>query len=134
GGGGGGGGYTLPIASADTIGGVKIGDGLEIAESGVLSVDNQEPQNALFYLPDGDIGWQVIGDFEKCLDAIKNNKPFKVQMFEYSNNGGSGTNGYSKDIYDLIIIYDPTKPNEINLMITGGVGFIWTANGVEFYD
>ena len=39
GGGGGGGGYELPIASADTLGGVKIGDGLEIAESGVLSVD-----------------------------------------------------------------------------------------------
>lgn len=38
-GGGGGGGYTLPIASADTLGGVKIGDGLEIAESGALSVD-----------------------------------------------------------------------------------------------
>ena len=43
GGGGGGGGYTLPIASADTLGGVKIGDGLEIAESGVLSVDVENP-------------------------------------------------------------------------------------------
>ena len=30
--------YTLPTASADTLGGVKVGDGLAIA-SGVLSVD-----------------------------------------------------------------------------------------------
>ena len=37
GGGGGGGGYTLPIASADTLGGVKVGDGLSINASGVLS-------------------------------------------------------------------------------------------------
>lgn len=35
--GGGGGGYELPIASAGTLGGVKIGSGLSITSSGVLS-------------------------------------------------------------------------------------------------
>lgn len=35
---------TLPIASANTLGGVKIGEGLAIDENGVLSVD----------LPNGD--------------------------------------------------------------------------------
>lgn len=34
---GGGGTYELPIASASTLGGVKVGDGLEIDENGVLS-------------------------------------------------------------------------------------------------
>ena len=34
---GGGGSYVLPIASADTLGGVKVGDGLSINEAGVLS-------------------------------------------------------------------------------------------------
>lgn len=34
--------YDLPIASADTIGGVKVGNGLSInAETGVLSADSQ---------------------------------------------------------------------------------------------
>lgn len=33
----GGGGYELPIASSTTLGGVKVGEGLEISESGVLS-------------------------------------------------------------------------------------------------
>lgn len=33
----GGGGYELPIASASTLGGVKVGEGLEISEAGVLS-------------------------------------------------------------------------------------------------
>lgn len=32
-----GGGYELPIASASTLGGVKIGENLEISENGVLS-------------------------------------------------------------------------------------------------
>ena len=31
-------GYTLPTASADTIGGVKVGNGLAIDENGVLSL------------------------------------------------------------------------------------------------
>ena len=34
---GGGGGYTLPVANASTLGGVKVGDGLSIDENGVLS-------------------------------------------------------------------------------------------------
>lgn len=35
--GGGGGGYTLPVASANTLGGIKVGAGLSINGSGVLS-------------------------------------------------------------------------------------------------
>ena len=42
GGGGGGGGYTLPTASADTKGGVKIGNGLTMTGE-VLSADAQIP-------------------------------------------------------------------------------------------
>lgn len=33
------GGYELPVASASTLGGVKIGEGLSITEGGVLSAD-----------------------------------------------------------------------------------------------
>ena len=35
--GGGGGSYTLPVASANTLGGVKVGSGLEITNDGTLS-------------------------------------------------------------------------------------------------
>lgn len=41
--GGGGGSYVLPVASADTLGGVKVGDGLSINANGVLSNDNPTP-------------------------------------------------------------------------------------------
>ena len=40
---GGGGGYTLPKASADTLGGVKVGAGLSVDENGVLSADGITP-------------------------------------------------------------------------------------------
>ena len=40
--GGGGGSYTLPTASADTLGGVKVGSGLTITD-GVLSADGITP-------------------------------------------------------------------------------------------
>lgn len=40
--GGGGGGYVLPTASADTLGGVKVGNGLTMTD-GVLSSDNPTP-------------------------------------------------------------------------------------------
>ena len=41
-GGGGGSGYTLPVASASTLGGVKVGSGLTITD-GVLSADGVTP-------------------------------------------------------------------------------------------
>ena len=41
--GGGGGGYVLPVASADTLGGVKVGTGLAIDANGVLSNPNPTP-------------------------------------------------------------------------------------------
>ena len=41
--GGGGGGYVLPIASADTLGGVKIGEGVSIDAEGTISVEGATP-------------------------------------------------------------------------------------------
>ena len=40
-GGGGGGSYTLPVASRNTLGGVKVGNGLNVTLDGTLSVANQ---------------------------------------------------------------------------------------------
>ena len=42
-GGGGGGGYVLPVASADTLGGVKIGEGITIDSEGAISAEGGTP-------------------------------------------------------------------------------------------
>ena len=44
--GGEGGGYTLPAATASTLGGIKVGSGLSITEEGVLSADGLTPAAA----------------------------------------------------------------------------------------
>ena len=46
GGGGGGSGYTLPAATASTLGGIKVGNGLSITAEGVLSADGITPAAA----------------------------------------------------------------------------------------
>ena len=45
-GGGGGSGYTLPAATASTLGGIKVGNGLSITAEGVLSADGITPAAA----------------------------------------------------------------------------------------
>lgn len=48
--GGGGGGYVLPIATDETLGGIKVGNGLEInSETGVLSNTNPTPYTPVAY-------------------------------------------------------------------------------------
>ncbi len=46
GGGSGGGSYTLPPATASTLGGVKVGSGLSVTAEGVLSADGVTPAAA----------------------------------------------------------------------------------------
>ena len=43
GGGSGGDGYTLPPATASTLGGIKVGSGLSVTQDGVLSADGVTP-------------------------------------------------------------------------------------------
>ena len=45
-GGGGGSGYTLPAATASTLGGIKVGNGLSITAEGVLSAEGITPAAA----------------------------------------------------------------------------------------
>ena len=46
GGSGGGSGYTLPVATASTLGGIKVGNGLNITAEGVLYADGITPAAA----------------------------------------------------------------------------------------
>ena len=59
-GGGGGGGYVLPIASSDTLGGVKVGENLSITGEGVLSVNAGFKVRTLSYIGDGTYPNKII--------------------------------------------------------------------------
>ena len=61
--------YNLPTAAADTLGGVKVGDGLSIAE-GVLSVDMCTPA-ANQAASTADTVAKLKTDFNALLEALK---------------------------------------------------------------
>lgn len=68
--GGGGGSYTLPVASASTLGGVKVGSGLTITD-GVLSADGISPAATQAALESNAELADVITAFNGLLAALK---------------------------------------------------------------
>ncbi len=62
--------YTLPTASAETLGGVKIGSGLSIAD-GVLSADGITPAAAVSALENNAELADVVAAFNALLSALK---------------------------------------------------------------
>lgn len=60
--------YVLPAATASALGGVKVGDGLSIAD-GVLSVD-MEPAAAQADSTATELA-DLVSDFNDLLDALK---------------------------------------------------------------
>ena len=70
GGGEGGGSYTLPVASASTLGGVKVGSGLTITD-GVLSADGIAPAATQAALESNAELADVITAFNGLLAALK---------------------------------------------------------------
>ena len=82
-------------------------------------------------MPNSTIGYQAEGNFDSCLAKVQNGEPILAYEASYSSYSG-GMNCYMSNL--LGCAYDSNYPNRIDLQITGGVGFFWTANGVEYYD
>lgn len=95
GGGGGGGSYTLPIASANTLGGVRVGSGLSIDQDGVLSSQGGGGGYTLPAASSGALGGIKIGytqnqkNYPVQLDS--NNKAYVNVPWEGGGSGGGGT-------------------------------------------
>ncbi len=67
--------YVLPVATAEVLGGIKIGDGLEVAEDGTLSAPgggsggNSDELGVQNFIPSGVYLRTGLGDVESMLDA-----------------------------------------------------------------
>ena len=77
-----GGSYTLPTASADTLGGVKVGSGLAIDNEGVLSASGGD--NAFTFIYESVYGGSLraITPFNDLLAAINDRKSIYIQKGE----------------------------------------------------
>lgn len=73
---GGGGGYTLPVASVNTLGGIKVGEGLSITPQGVLSATGSSG------------GAIVIADTEQEVGTFGNETLYS-RRFDVTNLSGS---------------------------------------------
>ena len=122
----GGGSYTLPVASASTLGGIKIGENLTIDENGVVSAsgDNDSIPTLYIYtnMNNSDIGFKYYGLTDEPTitlnEFLKNKIPFFNIMLVYNSSSTySGAN---------ILIYPNWKPTD-NI-------YDGTRNNLRFYS
>lgn len=73
--------YTLPIASAEILGGVKIGENLNIDENGVLNANGGSDGEVVIFEQSGSFSSGTeFEKAEKLLDCMQNNKPFTTSL------------------------------------------------------
>ena len=92
--GGGGGGYVLPIATDETLGGIKVGNGLEInSETGVLSNTNPTPYTPVSYsTTEQNTGQKWIDGKDIYFKTIVYETPFTIANGEWYTSTESYTN------------------------------------------
>ena len=84
------------------------------------------------YFPDSSAGCQAVGlDFATALSMVQEGKPFLAFSVDYNSSSGWFSAGRSQT---LGVYYEETYPDQIDLQITGGVGYTWTADGISYYD
>lgn len=87
--------YEMPLASQDTLGGVKVGEGLITSEDGTLSVDNK------------DVNWSDINGKPTKLSEFKNDAGFLTRRdLPYIN--PSSAKVYFNDNGDLVVTINGT--------------------------
>lgn len=107
GGGGGGGGYVLPVASANTLGGVKVGENLSIDASGILSAIGGGG-GGFTTLTSADYNWPETGTKDSValwkLDPgiyyVDNSQGLNTKVKVHSSDSSAYYNGAVFIIYD----------------------------------
>lgn len=106
--------YTLPVATSTTLGGIKVGVGLEIDENGVLKVQSTEPPEPPepYVLPTASpttLGGIKVGDSLSIDDGVLNT-PVKLGF-----DAESGKYGYYKAGESVITPFEEGGGGEIFL-------------------
>ena len=134
----GGGGYELPIASASTLGGVKVGEGLSIdSESGVLSASGggsqiggtiltSEMYNYPANNPDGVALWLLPAGVYYLASDDNTTKVYRTSNWSTVGNDKYTTYFVSQQYADLVLILlVHPKASDVNLTTESNVTFEW---------
>lgn len=87
--------------------------------------------DALIWFLNSSAGYQIYGDFERALAKVTQGIPLVAYACYWVS---SGTYFSASPNTPLSTYYSLDYPNQIDLMITGGIGYRWTATGVEYFD
>lgn len=104
----------------------NIEDGVEAAQSG-----GGGGVDAIIWFPNSTEGYQVSGDFSAALAKVQQGIPLVAFKFDYTSSAGYFQAFMGQG---LATYYDTSAPNQIDLLITAGIGYRWTANGVTYFD
>lgn len=136
-GGGGDGSYTLPIATSSRLGGVKVGNGLSISTSGVLSTTGGGGDGVSQDYVDSHIaGKEVVSTTPTNGQAIvwdEKNSRFKWQTI---SGGGGTTSGITEDYAnDIYIRRDGANQADEKITFAKGIRIGSASAGVDIiYD
>lgn len=100
-------------------------------ENGVANANNTIGFDGIVYFPNSNVGYQIDGDFANALAKAQQGLPVVVYEAVYQS---SSTNTCTYLSRNFPVWYETSHPDRLDIRITGGVGWYWTANGVEYYD
>lgn len=103
--------YTLPTASASTLGGVKVGDGLEIDEDGVLSAPGGTP----YVAGDGIMISDGASSFELNENTVTNTEYFFDTRVTSNISGRIFTKYTTEPALGAVVYYGYTQPFFVGL-------------------
>ena len=88
--------------------------------------------DGVLYFPNSVVGEQIYGDFATALSKAQQGIPVIVAEAIYESSSGYLRTYLSGNWYS--VAYDSEYPNRLDIQITAGAGFYWTASGVEHYE
>lgn len=98
-------------------------------EQGIANAGGSIPLLLIYH---NGVSWETSGiDFATALSMVQDGKPIMAWSMEYYATAGVFT--AIPQSYHMVA-YNEEYPNRIDIQITGGVGWYWTANGIEYYD
>lgn len=135
-GGGGGGGYTLPVASASTLGGIKVGSGLSVTADGTLSATSS---SEIIPITRGGTGANSIGGAVNSLKVkfIGEGLPALTNGTDLNEITTFGNYGVASDVVARTILNTPysatTSPNvyAFNLTVEGALAASTSGNYIR---
>lgn len=129
-GGGGGGSYVLPVASANTLGGVKVGSNLSIDENGVLSSTGGASEDAIAALANR--GWKNFVPYK--ILKIGSSGGISVSFPEYISPDAEHLQVSGQASTDVnIVISEKFELNKGNYILSGLGNSYWADASADTY-